>query len=228
MNQPAADRAARAARLARLVEAEPGLNQRQLADRLGVSQATVQRDLRRLIQNHRDSPPDSPTDSPETHVTHPADTPDTAAGESPRRVTWADRMQRESDAHRALAAVVESLPADSPHRHTLTVPTGPQLVRDLSTLMDGTGADPQTILAAAVYAVAAAYRDAHDDGALTPGPVKISSVRFLPVTADQLAEERAHRGPSRRLLADTAAAPEPGRRARQTAPDTQSKGNDHE
>lgn len=204
MNQPAADRAARLARLAQLTDAQPGLNQRQLADRLGVSQATVQRDLRRLTQTRRDSPPDSPATPPETHVTHPADAPATPAGESPRR-TWAERMQHESDARNALAAVINALPADSPHRHTLTVPTGPQLVRDLSTLMDGTDADPQTILAAAVYAVAAAYRDAVDDGTLTPGPVKITRVQFLPVTAEQLTEERAHRGPSRRLLSDPAA-----------------------
>lgn len=103
-----------------------------------------------------------------------------------------------------MAAVIDALPADSPHRHTLTVPTAPQLIHDLTTLMDGTDADPQTILAAAVYAVATAYRDEIDAGTLTTGPVKISSVRFLAVDAAQMAEERRRRTPSRRLLSDPA------------------------
>lgn len=199
MNRPARGIAARLTRLAQLVDAGPELTQRELAAHLGVSQATVQRDLQRLT-DRRDSPTD---DSPETHVTQPTDTP---AGDSPRR-TWAERMQRESEARAALAAVIESLPADSPHRHALTVPTGPQLVQDLSTLMDGTGATPQAILAAAVYAVAAAWRDEIDADTLTPGPVKISAVRFLALTAEQLAEEHRRGVPSLRLLADPASTP---------------------
>lgn len=202
MNQPAADRAARAARLARLVEAEPGLNQRQLADRLGVSQATVQRDLQRLTQTRRDSPPDSPPDSPETHVTHhPTDTTSTPPGESPTR-PWAERLQGESDAVATVAALLDAISADSPHRHALTVPTSPQLIGDLGTLVDGTGAPPADVFAAAVYAVAAAWRDEIDAGTLTPGPVKITRVQFYALTDEQMADERARRRPSLRLLSD--------------------------
>lgn len=182
-------RAVRRARLARLLEDEPGLTRKELAQRLGLKKDTLRRDLAALAeerarsaregQSVRAQCADEPArDAPALEPAHPApQVTEGAAQNAPE--------PRTDDAPAAAGEAQRAHPVRLPRRGhgarvEMDLRAWPAMRRDLAVLAQ-TGRTTEELISQAVVVLAYGYRQALARGDLAPGqPFVVTDLTLRP------------------------------------------------